>query len=117
VTGLRLAAIPFQDPSLAVGPGAPPRVFALSRAWPNPAHGALRAGFSLPAAAQVRARVYDVGGRVVATLADSRFSAGEHTLAWDGRLAGGSPAPAGLYFLRVTRDGRDARTTRFTQLR
>jgi hypothetical protein len=117
VTGTRLAAIPFEDPALAVGPGAPVHVFALSRPWPNPARGALRANFSLPAAAQVRARVFDLGGRMVATLADARFAAGQHTLAWDGRLAGGAPAPAGLYFLRVTRDGRDARTARFTQLR
>lgn len=117
VTGLRLATVPAADPALGVTPGGAGRAFALSRPWPNPARGALRASFALPAASRVRARVLDVAGRLVATLADARYAAGEHVLAWDGRTASGAPAPAGVYFLRVDRDGREALNARFTRLR
>jgi len=117
VRGVRLATILDADPTLGVVPLGAGRAFALARPWPNPARGALRARFALPAAAQVRARVFDVAGRVVATLADARFAPGEHELAWDGRADGGGLAPAGLYFLRVTRDGREGLSARFTRLR
>jgi hypothetical protein len=117
VTGLRLAGVPTADAFLGVGPGPAAAVFALARPSPNPAQGTVGTSFALPAAARVCARVYDVAGRTVATLADARFTAGTHALRWDGRLAGGAPAPAGLYFLRVTRDGVEARTARFTRLR
>lgn len=117
VSGLRLATVPVTNPALGAEPVASARAFALSRPWPNPSRAALRASFALPAAARVRARVLDVAGRVVATLADARYAAGEHVLAWDGRAASGAPAPAGVYFLRVDRDGREALHARFTRLR
>lgn len=117
VTGLRLAGMPVTAPWLGVEPGPRAGVFALARPWPNPARGVLRASFALSAPARVRARVLDVSGRVVTTLADGAFAAGEHALLWDGRTRGGTPAPAGVYFVRVERDGREAHAARFTLLR
>ena len=47
-------------------------------------------------------KVYDVGGRVVRTLANGSFDAGEHEVARDRLNSSGSPVSSGLYFARVT---------------
>lgn len=98
------------------GPGALPLRFALSQAWPNPMQAASAVRFSLPAKQHVRAVVMDVAGRQVAQLADQDYEAGEHTLRWNGMGVGGSPAPAGLYFVRVER-GNECKVARVTRLR
>lgn len=53
-------------------------------------------------ASDVKLEVLDSKGRVVQTIAATDNKAGEHTLAWDGKSAGGSDLPAGTYSLRVT---------------
>jgi hypothetical protein len=56
--------------------------------------------FGLASAKKVTARVYDVSGRRVRTLATDRlFQAGEHTLLWDGADDRGRALPRGVYFV------------------
>jgi hypothetical protein len=94
----------------ATGTSAGPKVVSadvlLSQAYPNPARGgqAVHLSLALPGAAQVKAIVYDVAGRRVAKLAEGRLPAGPHRFGWDGLGAGGSPAPAGVYFIRLDSD-------------
>jgi flagellar basal-body rod modification protein FlgD len=58
------------------------------------------------AATDVKVEVLDSKGRVVQTIAPTDNKAGEHTFKWDGKTAGGSTAPDGIYSLRVTaKDG------------
>ena len=47
------------------------------------------------------ARVYDVSGRLIRTLADRRFAAGTHELVWDGADDAGRRVARGLYFTHV----------------
>ena len=47
------------------------------------------------------ARVYDVSGRLVRTLADRNFEAGPHTLTWDGTDDHGRQMERGVYFTQV----------------
>jgi len=53
----------------------------------------------------VTIRIFDVAGRLVRTLADRNFAAGEHSLTWDGRDATGGMAQSGVYFLRAESAG------------
>ena len=76
-------------------------------AWPNPTRGGTKIRLSLAQAARVNAGVYDVAGRLVRTLQRGTMTAGAHELAWDGRDDGGRAAGAGLYFIRMTADGRE----------
>ena len=71
---------------------------------PNPTRGTVAFRFALPAAGRVRAEVFDVRGRRVATVLDRELVAGSWEAAWDGR-AGGSAAAPGVYFLRLTAPG------------
>ena len=74
---------------------------ALGHGSPNPftAETALR--FSLPTPEHAVIGVYDVTGRLVATLVDGSMPAGVNPVVWDGRDSYGAPAASGIYFCRA----------------
>lgn len=82
--------------------------FSIHPPRPNPTQGATSFDFSLRAAANVTIDVFDVRGARVRTLARESLSAGSHTIAWDGRDAGGRPVPAGVYFVKLREAGPSA---------
>ena len=63
--------------------------------------GSAEVSLGLAKADRVEVKVYDVGGRLIRTLADRYFEAGPHTLVWDGRDNGGRQVARGVYFTRV----------------
>ncbi|MGQ0720311.1 MAG: choice-of-anchor B family protein [Candidatus Eiseniibacteriota bacterium] len=90
-----------------LGPGV-----RLSAAFPNPVRGgeetALALGLSVPS--RIEARIYDVAGRYVATLASGPMPAGPHRLVWDGRGTRGGAVAAGVYFVRLESEaGKESR--------
>jgi M6 family metalloprotease-like protein len=92
------------EASAGVGDGQV-AALALEPARPSPMRGTGRIGFALPREARARLSVLDLQGREVAVLADGVFPAGRHTAMWDGNTERGS-APAGLYFVRLSAEGR-----------
>jgi hypothetical protein len=79
---------------------------ALLGNYPNPFAPLTQIVFSLPAASEVSATVYDVGGRRMATLLNAeRLSAGVHRLPWQALDAGGQALPAGVYPYVLEIDG------------
>jgi uncharacterized protein DUF4331/flagellar hook capping protein FlgD len=54
----------------------------------------------------VTLKVYDVQGRAVRTLVDQPAAAGSFRATWDGRSDDGGPAGKGVFFARLTHDGR-----------
>lgn len=82
---------------------------ALSAARPNPFTGSSAFALTLPTAGAIDVAVFAANGRRVATLLrESAAAAGVYDLAWDGRQDAGGPAPAGVYFVRVTGGASDA---------
>ena len=73
---------------------------------PNPTGGATDLTYSLPKEAQVSAKVFDVAGRVVHDFGDAPLAAGWHVLSWDLTDESGQRVGPGLYFVRVSVDGR-----------
>jgi flagellar hook assembly protein FlgD len=61
--------------------------------------------FTVPVRARVRLDVYDLLGRRVRTLVDGPLEADRHSRTWDGRDDDGSPAAAGIYFVRMSAPG------------
>jgi hypothetical protein len=93
----------------ADAPGTPsrPAALALAPPAPNPFVARTVLHYALPRAAAVTLRIFDLQGRVVRTLADDATKpAGEYDATWDGRDAQGRAAGAGVYFARLTSDGR-----------
>ena len=70
-------------------------------AWPNPFRERTTLSFSLGAAGEYRAEIYDAQGRLVRELASGQAPAGATPLTWDGRDDAGRPTPAGVYLARV----------------
>lgn len=69
---------------------------ALAPAFPNPFTGSTTLTFTLAEPQHVRLGVFDVLGRRVATLAEGRLRAGEHTAEWRAEAL-----PPGLYMARL----------------
>lgn len=69
---------------------------------------AAKVSFQLGEAAQVRLRVFDVNGRLVASVYEGQLAAGQHTLEWPGVDATGNDVSAGLYFAQVEAGDRTA---------
>jgi hypothetical protein len=91
-------------------PGRPAAMVSMALS-PNPARGAVT--FRLAAATHARTLlVLDAQGRRVQAIA---LPAGATAAAWDGRIGGGRPAPAGLYLAAIA--GSETAARRFTLLR
>lgn len=82
-------------------PGDAVTSVALGAGAPNPFTESTTLTLSLPSAAAVAVRIYDVSGRLVTTLVSGTMPAGVHEVAWDGRDERGSDAPSGIYFCRA----------------
>lgn len=77
----------------------------LLQAAPNPFRPGTILTFRIDRAGPVKLEVFDASGRLVAILADRDFTAGEHSIPWDGRTSSGTEAPSGVYFVRRTAEG------------
>ncbi|MDX2130202.1 MAG: choice-of-anchor I family protein [Chloroherpetonaceae bacterium] len=75
---------------------AVPREFALSQNYPNPFNPSTRIAYQLPSAASVQLEVFDVLGRKVATLVNSRQDAGRYEVPFNA-----SQLSTGVYFYRI----------------
>src|SRR5262249_17433230 len=74
----------------------------LRQNYPNPFNPETTIRYALPKADRVRLRVFDIAGRLVASLEDGPENAGEHAVAWDGRTRAGARAGSGVYFYCLT---------------
>lgn len=84
------------DPGLALLPLA----YAISGIYPNPFNAITKVEFSLPHADRVFIGVFDISGRMVSSLVDSRQQAGIHTVSWDAKNSS-----AGVYFIKMGAGG------------
>jgi hypothetical protein len=87
------------------GADEPPSRLAV-RIAPNPVTGSAVIRYALPALPAAGgkgpvARIYDASGRLVRSLTPAAAEARDNAMVWDGRLASGSAAPPGIYFLRL----------------
>ncbi len=87
------------SPSTGIGQGTPasPVRFNLDQNFPNPFNPSTRISYQLPAPSKVTLKVYDLLGRLVATLVDGVQEAGEHETTFDARTVA-----SGIYFCRLT---------------
>lgn len=77
-----------------------PTEVALEQNYPNPFNPSTQIQFALPQEGQVSIQVYDMTGRMVATLVDGNFAAGRHTVQFDAR-----DLSSGMYIYRLTAQG------------
>ena len=80
-----------------------PEEFAITSVYPNPFNAMTYISYTVPARSQVSLQVYDVSGRLAATLFEGKRSAGRYSAVWNGHTAS-----AGIYFMRMESPGFSA---------
>ena len=73
-----------------------PSEYSLSHAYPNPFNNSTNIDFNIPNEANVTVQIYNLLGKEVATLIDSRMDAGYHHLVWDA-----NSIASGIYFIHM----------------
>ena len=79
-----------------------PLDFGLDPAFPNPVHSSASIRYSLPGEGHVQIELYDLLGRKIRTLLDTRVFAGVHTIEWDRKNDQGYVVSSGTYVYRIT---------------
>lgn len=77
------------------------QVFSLTEIYPNPFNSSATIRFNSPVEINVCVEIFNLLGRQITSLADRRFSAGKHTLIWDGTDVNGHSVSAGMYLCRI----------------
>jgi len=75
--------------------------YKLDQNYPNPFNPTTTIEYALPKSDHVRIAIYDMLGRHVCTLVDSRQLAGQFQTSWDGRDEHNIPVAAGIYFYKI----------------
>ncbi len=88
-----------------LAPAAPPVLLGGLVLWPNPARGPAVLSYHLGQPASIALSIHGANGRLVRRVAAGAQAAGQHEIDWDGRMAGGEAAPAGVYFFQLDVDG------------
>ncbi len=83
------------------GASSKPEEYGLSPNYPNPFNAATRVGFRLPERSRVTIVVYNLAGKRIVTLEDSRRPAGVFGLKWNGEDSEGRAVPSGTYLCRM----------------
>jgi hypothetical protein len=73
---------------------------------PNPFNPLTTIPFTLPTRSETRFTIYDVEGRLVATLVDDMLEGGFKEVVWNGTDAHGNPVSSGVYFCRLKAAGK-----------
>ena len=99
--------IPYQGSIAVTGVGteetaSPVTVNRFSPVSPNPALETASLSFSIATPSMVLLEVYDLGGRIVTTLACEQMQAGNHSIMWDLSNSSGRTVPAGVYHVRLS---------------
>ncbi|HXV13607.1 MAG TPA: T9SS type A sorting domain-containing protein [Candidatus Krumholzibacteria bacterium] len=88
----------------------------LAQNHPNPFNPTTTIGYTVPTRAKVSVQIYDVTGRLVATLVDETRDAGRYSAVWNGRSASGDPVGSGVYFYRLN-VGKESLTRKMVLLK
>jgi hypothetical protein len=109
--GLALRLVPVAAPeiTMAVDPS-----LWISGVYPNPCNPRTVISFGLEYDQQIRLDVFNLAGEHLGTLYRGYLTAGDHSLSWDGRDAGGRSLASATYLVRLA--GKGSETTRKVML-
>ena len=85
---------------------AAPVALRLDPVYPNPFQTETRLNFAVPQSGSVRLTIFDVRGRLVATVMERALPSGWRSVAWNGRDNSGRSVPSGTYFAKLEQAGK-----------
>ena len=90
-----------------------------SQLWnsPNPFTSSTTIHFNIPNRSSVRLRIYDMDGKLVRSLVDASYSAGDHSIAWNATDDNGDQLATGYYYytLDAQPSGQGGRSINYQQ--
>ncbi|MCF7805087.1 MAG: T9SS type A sorting domain-containing protein [Candidatus Marinimicrobia bacterium] len=101
----------------AEAPESLPDRVRLLQNYPNPFNASTTINYSLAKPGDVSLTIYDISGRKVTTLTQGHRNAGSYSIRWDGRNVAGISVGSGIYFYRITVDGRPGLQKRMVLLK
>ncbi len=81
-----------------------PSAWYLKQNYPNPFNPSTMIKFGLPTESNVKITIFDIDGRLINTIADAKYAAGEHQATWNGTDASGKLVATGVYIYRLDTD-------------
>ena len=87
-------------------PTVSPVTNMLNQNYPNPFNPETTISFDMPKTANANLSVYNVKGQLVKTLHNGIANFGRNTVVWNGTDNNGNKVTSGLYFYRLTTDGK-----------
>jgi hypothetical protein len=113
-----ITSLLYSDAMLAsVAPGEEPAYRTSIRSIPNPTSMGADISFDMARAGRASLNVYDVSGRLVRTIMDGHLTQGGHSVHWDGADGNGNALAGGMYFYRLTCDGKIVESAKEVLLR
>ncbi|MBX3008422.1 MAG: fibronectin type III domain-containing protein [Melioribacteraceae bacterium] len=79
-----------------------PNTFELMQNYPNPFNPSTQIKFTTPVNGFVTLKIYDLLGKEIKTLINSEYSAGSHSIQWNGDDNMGNKVSTGIYVYRMT---------------
>jgi hypothetical protein len=80
---------------------ANPKKFKLYQNYPNPFNSTTSIGFQLQKNSHITIIIFSSLGEKVATILESNYQAGYHSIVWNGRDDAGNLVPSGLYVYQI----------------
>jgi len=78
-----------------------PKEYSLGQNYPNPFNPTTTISYTLPEAARIELKVFNIMGQEVTVLETGTRTAGEHTVIWNGKDIKGKEVPPGIYFYQL----------------
>ena len=74
--------------------------------YPNPFNPITTIEYSIPQEFKVEFKIYNIKGQKVKTLVDEQLQQGKYSVIWDGRYSNGDPVNSGIYFYKLSLNGK-----------
>jgi hypothetical protein len=85
-----------QPTSILAEPGVIKQLI-LEQNFPNPFNGSTSISYQLEESSEVKIHIYDLSGKKIRILVNSKKNAGKHGISWDARNDWGMKVPSGIY--------------------
>jgi len=82
--------------------GSEPTNFTILPAYPNPFNPSTTITYGLDKDSQVSIAIYDVSGKLIITLLNTKQPQGWHNIEWNGNDHNNNQVPAGIYLSKIT---------------
>ncbi len=74
--------------------------------YPNPFNPTTTISYNLPNSGDVKVQIYDVMGRLISELVNSKQSAGHYNVVWNGKNRQGSKVASGMYICQINHSNK-----------